>query len=145
MLMSLTPQSERPPQLCEYRVAGAASGQTGLAGLTRLSECAWGSLELFSRAVGYNNVRKLPAAELVALASTVPELPSATVPPHIKSPHCEIRVLLFHRPAPRLRDAWLTIEWPAISHFDMAGLFIPYLSRNIPKLPIAIGGTLRGH
>src|ERR1700739_3726187 len=31
---------------------------------------------------------------------------------------------LFYRPAPRLRVGWLTTEWPAISHFDMAGLFI---------------------
>src|SRR4029077_1896389 len=59
----------------------------------------------------------------------------------------ELRFLdqLFYRPAPRLRVGWLTIERPAISHFDMAGLFTPYLSRNIPTLPIAIGGTLRGH
>src|ERR1700739_2844596 len=52
---------------------------------------------------------------------------------------------LSDRPAPRLRVGWLTIERPAMSHFEMAGLFIPYLNRNIPKLPIGIGDTLRGH
>jgi hypothetical protein len=46
----------------------------------------------------------------------------------------ELRFLdqLSYRPAPRLRVGWLTTERPAISHFDMAGLFIPYLCRNIP-------------
>ena len=43
------------------------------------------------------------------------------------------------------RVGWLTIEWPAISRFDMAGLFILYLNRNIPQFLIGIGGTLRGH
>jgi len=44
-----------------------------------------------------------------------------------------------------LRVGWLTIEWPAISRFDMAGLFILYLNRNSPQFLIGIGGTLRGH
>ncbi len=41
---------------------------------------------------------------------------------------CRFLHQLSDRSAPRLRVGWLTIERPAISHFDMAGLFIPYLS-----------------
>src|ERR1700752_3639233 len=37
----------------------------------------------------------------------------------------ELRLLdqLSYCPAPRLRNVWLTTERPAISHFDVAGLF----------------------
>src|SRR4029077_17881542 len=53
-------------------------------------------------------------------------------------------VQLPDRPASGLRACRPTLKRPAISDFDMAGLFIPYLSRNIPPPAIGIGGMLSG-